>query len=114
MAHFAPGYLPESGFGGCLAAQLVEASRRRQFTDRARPVFQNRAFALHCPAAARAVLAFLLERDEPLVSAQVAYFRETTEALLQQLAYTMRGVVGLRGDDLASYLMASVSYQPRG
>ena len=36
--------LPENGFGGCLAAQLVEASRRRQFTDRARPVFQNRAF----------------------------------------------------------------------
>ena len=112
---YAPGYLPESGFGGCLAAQLVEASRRRQFTDRARPVFQNRAFlALHyVPQPRDAVLAFLLERDEPLVSAQVAYFRETTEALLQQLAYTMRGVVGLRGDDLASYLMASVSYQPR-
>ena len=112
---FAPGYLPESGFGGCLAAQLVEASRQRQFTDRARPVFQNRAFlALHyVPQPRDAVLAFLLERDEPLVSAQVAYFRETTEALLQQLAYTMRGVVGLRGDDLTSYLMASVSYRPR-
>lgn len=112
---FAPGYLPESDFGGCRAAQLVDASRRRQFTDKARPVFSNATFiALHyVPQPRDAVLAYLLERPDPLVTANVAFFQETSTSLLQQLAHTMRGVAVLRGDELASYLAASVSYAPR-
>lgn len=112
---YAPIYLPESDFGGCCAAQIVDASRRRQFTDRARPVFQNTAFlALHyVPQQRDALLAILLEREDPLVAANIQLFKESAEALLGQLAHTMRGVTLLCGDELASYLAASVTYRPQ-
>jgi type IV secretion system protein VirB4 len=108
------GYLPQSSFDGCYAAQLVDASRRRQFTDRARPVFMNTAFiALHyIPQQRDALLAFLLEREDPLLGASIAFFKENSEALLQQTAHTMRDITLLRGDELASYLAASVTYRP--
>ena len=40
----APGYLPERPMGGNTTAQLIDRSRRKQFTSLSRPVFQNTAF----------------------------------------------------------------------
>lgn len=112
---YAPGYLPESDFDGCEAARLVDASRRAQFAEAGRPVFSNTAFIAvqYVPRSRDAVLAFLLERDDPLVAANAAFFEEETSTLLETLSHTMRGVTLLAGDELASYLEASVSYRPR-
>ena len=110
----APGYLPKGDFGGCLAARLVDDSRERQFTDAARPVFSNSAFiALHyVPQPRDAVLAFLMERDGPLVDANVSHFRETSEAIFLEVGRVMRTLTLLRGDDLSSYLFANVTFRP--
>jgi type IV secretory pathway VirB4 component len=87
-----PGYLPKGDFGGSLAARLIDDSRERQFTDSARPVFSNSAFiALHyVPQPRDAVLAFLMERDGPLVDANVSHFRETSEAIFLEVGRVMR------------------------
>ena len=111
----APGYFPESGFGGCLAARAVDAAVRRQFTDAARPVFANSAFlALHyVPQPRDAVLAFLLERDGPLVDGDP---RPLPRDLRGRVAGVPRSpcvdVTWLRGDELSSYLAASVTFEP--
>ena len=106
---------PRADFGGCLAARLVDDSRERQFTDAARPVFSNSAFiALHyVPQPRDAVLAFLMERDGPLVDANVSHFRETSEAMLP------RGRAGPCGRSRccaattsSSYLFANVTFRP--
>src|SRR3954469_9418175 len=109
----APGYLPEPPATAPLAARLADASFRRRFTGTGRPVFRNDAFvALHyVPQDRDAFLALLTERGETPVAATVAHFRETTESALLQLSHTMRRVELLAGDDLASYLHASVSYR---
>jgi type IV secretory pathway VirB4 component len=109
----APGYLPEPPADAPVAARLADASFRRRFTGTGRPVFRNDVFvALHyVPQDRDALLALLTERGEMPVAATVAHFRETTESVLLQLSHTMRRVELLAGDDLASYLHASVSYR---
>ena len=47
-----PGYLPACDFGGCLAAQLVDASRRRQFNERPGRCSRTRLHRRALPAAA--------------------------------------------------------------
>lgn len=111
----APGYLPEGNMNGNHAARLIDASRRRQFTDLARPVFKNTAFlAIHYqPQQRDAFLAWLMDRDDANVSAHVSFFEEHSSALFEQLKHTLRGVERLAGDDLASYLSASITYDPK-
>jgi type IV secretion system protein VirB4 len=110
-----PGYLPACDFGGCLAAQLVDASRRRHFHNAAKPVFANTAFiAVHyLPQRRDALLAWMMDRADSQVAANVQFFIENTDALFGQLAHTLRGVAILRRDELASYLAASVTYEPK-
>ena len=89
-----PGYLPESGFGGCLAAQLVDASRRRQFTDAARPVFQNTAFlAVHyVPQRARCAAGLADGARRVAGQRPSRLLPGEHRSAVQQLAYAMRGV----------------------
>ena len=111
----APGYLPGSAFGGNPGARAIDDSRRRQFTDAARPVFATTTvLALHyMPRAREAAMAILTERDDTLAASAIGHFRETTDALLMELAHAMRGVSRLAGDQLASLLHASTTYRPR-
>jgi type IV secretion system protein VirB4 len=111
----APGYLPESDFGGCLAAQLIDASRRRQFMASGQPVFANSVFfAVHYqPLQRDALLGWLMDRPESASEAHLSYFCEQTGGLFEQLKQTMPSLTLLHGTELASYLEASVSYQPK-
>ena len=72
VAHGGAGLPPGERLRRLPRARARSTTRvRRRFTDAARPVFANTAFlALHyVPQPRDAVLAFLLERDEPLVEA---------------------------------------------
>ena len=111
----APGYLEPCPFGGCLAAQLVDESRRRHFTDTARPVFRNSAFlAVHyLPQRRDALAAWLMDRANSQVAANVAFFLENSDSLFQELAHALRAVTVLRGDELSSYLSACVTFEPK-
>ena len=106
---------PESGLRRLPRRAAVDDGRERQFTDAARPVFANSAFlALHyVPQPRDAVLAFLIERDGPLVEATVSHFRETSEAMLPRVRGRPCGASRwLRGDELSSYLFANVTFRP--
>jgi type IV secretion system protein VirB4 len=109
------GYLPEGDFGGNLAARWIDASRRAQFTDRQRPVFENHPFlAVHyTPQRRDEPMNWLLDRqDGGAIAGVIAAFKESVDALFRELAQVVRGVTVLRGDDLASYLAPSVTYRP--
>ena len=111
----ASGYLEPCSFGGCLAAQLVDQSRQRHFTDTARPVFRNSAFlAVHyLPQRRDALAAWLMDRANSQVAANVAFFLENSDSLFQELAHALRAVTVLRGDELSSYLSACVTFEPK-
>jgi type IV secretion system protein TrbE len=108
-----PGYLPRSDFAGCLAAQRVDASRRRRFEEKG-AVFYNTTFlALHyVPTERDAVLGFLLERDISRVAATIDTFAEETDALVGALSHILPGIHVLQDEALASYLSATVTYRP--
>ena len=82
---------------------------------RPRPVFANTTFiAVHyLPQRRDALLAWMMDRADSQVAANVQFFIENTDALFGQLAHTLRGVTILSGDELASYLAASVTYEPK-
>lgn len=111
----APGYLEPCSFGGSLAAQLIDASRQRHFTDTARPVFRNSAFlAVHyLPQRRDALAAWLMDRADSQVAANIAFFLENSDSLFQELAHALRAVIVLRGDELGSYLSACVTFEPK-
>jgi type IV secretion system protein VirB4 len=111
----APTYLPYCDFGGNLAAQLIDASRRAQFTELDRPVFSNSMFfAIHYqPLQRDALLGWMMERPDAGSAAHIKYFKEQTSGLFEQLRQTMPGLIVLHGDVLASYLESSVSYRPK-
>lgn len=108
-----PGYLPASEFAGCVAAQKVDAQRRRQFEAQG-AVFLNHAFlALHyVPQQRDAVLGFLLEKDIARVTATLEAFLEETDGLLGALRHILPRIELLEADGLATYLAATVSYRP--
>jgi type IV secretion system protein TrbE len=108
-----PGYLPPSDFAGCLAAQRVDAVRRRRFEGKG-AVFHNTAFlALHyVPTERDAVLGFLLEREISRVRATIDAFTEETDALAGGLAHVLPGIQVLEQEALSSYLSATATYRP--
>lgn len=110
----APGYMPPCDFGGVDAARRIDESRRAQFTDLARPVFQNSAFvAIHYqPQRRDAFLGWLMDRPDSGAKRHLRFFEENSGAILNELRLALRGVTRLVGDELASYLAASVSYRP--
>lgn len=109
------GGLPPSDFGGIKAAQLIDASRRRQFMDRQRPVFSGDTFCgIHyVPPIRDKLLGLLRERNWTAVAGVVNSFKENTETVMLELAYAMHGVEVLRDHQLASYLESTVSFRPR-
>ena len=111
----ASGYLEPCRFGGCRAAQLIDESRRRHFTDTARPVFRNTAFlAVHyLPQRRDALTAWLLDRADSQVAANIAFFLENGSSLFQELAHSLRAVTVLCADELSSYLSACVTFEPK-
>lgn len=111
----APGYLPESRMGGNATAYRIDRSRHRQFTSLSRPVFQNTSFlSVHyTPQARDAFLAWLMDRDDPHAAEHVAFFKEHSTALIEQLKHTLRGGERLSGDKLASYLSSCVTYNAK-
>lgn len=111
----APGYLPERAMGGNVAARRIDASRRRPFTQLSRPVFQAPAFlSVHyTPQARDAFLAWLMDRDEPGVFEHIAFFKEHSSALLQQLQQVVKGGSRLWGDALSSYLQSCVTFEAK-
>ena len=111
----APGYLPESDFGGCLAARLVHESQRRQFTEAGRPVFANEVFvALHYVPPKVDVRRFLWERNRKAASGILDDFEADTATFLEEIGATTRAVEVLGGEELLSYLYATVSSATSG
>jgi type IV secretory pathway VirB4 component len=106
------GYLPESDFGGNLAAQKVDASRRAQFVE-SRTVFTNRAYvALHwTPQERDAVLAFLHDRAPHGAAEILRTFRDQSDEFFRALAHICPAVRVLTGDALATYLAETVTYR---
>lgn len=113
----AQGYLDEDDFGGCLAAQVVDASQRRVFSGRAgnRFVGKNSAFvaAHYLPSRKQAVIGWAMDETGSVARRHMEYFQEHSGALFDQIGQTMTGVDVLGGETLASYLKASVTYRPK-
>jgi type IV secretion system protein VirB4 len=109
----APGYLPENDFAGCHAAQKVDAQRRRHFEGKG-AVFLNHAFmALHyVPQQRDAVLGFLLEKNISRVAATLEAFLEESDGLIGALRHILPRIEILEDTALATYLSATVSYNP--
>jgi hypothetical protein len=108
-------YLEPCDFGGNLAAQMIEASRRSYFEGLDRPVFLNTAFiAIHYqPQSRDAMVAWLMGREASEDRANIAFFKEHSRDFLEEINHSMRGVHRLAGDELSSYLSATVTYEPK-
>jgi len=115
-----PGYPKGGAFNGVAAAQLVDASRERQFAGRNASVFVNTAFlaAHYVPTSRDAVLHYLLEEKAPNAEAALLTFIEETDSLFATLRQTLPAVDILGSEPgngkpspLASYLAASASYR---
>lgn len=111
----APGYFPDNDFGGNRAAQLIEASRKRQFTNLARPVFKNTPFiAVHySPQRRDAMLGWMMDHADDGAKAHIDFFKEKSESLFQEIRHAMHDLTILSGDALASYLSACVTFEPK-
>jgi type IV secretion system protein TrbE len=110
-------YLPECSFGGNMAAQVIDDSRRRYFSRIDKAVFDNSVtIAVHYqPQARDALLNWILDRSDSQAEGNIAFFLEHSSALfgqLRQLTAGQRGVEVLSGNQLAAYLGACVSYEP--
>ena len=114
----APGYLPGGNgpqdWNGSEAAWRIDRARAQQFDDVGEPVFQNSTFMTltYRPRRKDALRRWVQENDAPAAEANINYFREQTNSVFNQLRLCMRGLEVLIGDPLASYLDASVGYQP--
>jgi len=106
-------YLPVSDFCGCLAAERVDASRRRQFEQAPKAVFSNRTYlTLHwTPQNRDAVLAFLHERDVASPSTVYRTFMEASDEVHRGLDQLCPLVEPLRGPALARYLSSTITYR---
>ena len=78
-------------------------------------MFRNTAFlAVHyLPQRRDALTAWLLDRADLQVAANIAFFLENSSSLFQELAHSLRAVTVLCADELSSYLSACVTFEPK-
>ena len=84
------------------------------FTPSLRPIRNTAFLAIHyLPQRRDALTAWLMDRADSQVAANIAFFLENSDSLFQELGHALRSVSVLRGDELASYLSACVTYEPK-
>lgn len=114
-----PGYLPECGFGGCIAAQRVDAERRYRFAHSLAKVFANDVYlTIHYKAdRGDRLFQYLLGREQRSGASKrqavIDRFHESCQEFLSELSLIFgRRVNVLVGEALGSYLSQCVNYEP--
>lgn len=110
-----PHYLPTCDFGGCEAAQIVDAERRHRFADAEARVFDNSVFMTLMYNADRAdrLFEYLLGKERVgTTQGLIDRYQETIKEYLNELSQIFARVEILEGPALLSYLSQTVNYEP--
>ena len=110
--HYDPGYLPESDFGGNLAAQAVDRGRRRQFEEQGAVLTDRIYVSLHWnPQASDAMIRLMHDHHVNSEAEILRDFRDQTNEVFQGLALQCPSVRIMVDEGLGTYLQEAVTYQ---